>query len=361
MVLAITRFVVVAVGLLGGYLISRTVDWQTEIGLAPSYVIILFIFLGAAIGYVFGGILGRELSSLWRRAEARIADLASADMALGIAGLVTGLLVALLVTQPLRLLQPVSLALTLSVIVYIVCAYVGISVGLTRRREFFTLFPKLAPAELRTQSERMIVLDTSAVIDGRFIELMRLGLLEGDVRLPRFVLAELQTLADSADDTRRSRGRRGLDLLAALPPEEAIDLLEIDYPELPGVDEKLVRLTTDTGGLLVTVDYNLSKVALVRGLSVLNLNDVVTALRPSHLPGDTLPIKVLKPGKEANQGVGYLEDGTMVVIADARRSVGEAVHVEVTSVLQTSAGRMVFANLAEKDTHEPDSSAQAPA
>ncbi len=347
MIPAITRFVMVAGGLLSGYLISRTVDWQTEIGLAPSYVIILFVSLGAAIGYVFGGILGRELGSLWRRAEARVADLASADMILGVAGLVTGLVIALLATQPLRLLRPISLAVTLSVIAYVVCAYVGVSVGLTRRREFLAMFPRFAPGEKHAEGTRMIALDTSAIIDGRFTELARLGLLPGDVRLPRFVLAELQTLADSADDTRRSRGRRGLDLLATLPAEEAVSLLEIDYPELSGVDDKLVRLASDTGALLVTVDYNLSKVAAVRGISVLNLNDAAAALRPTHLPGDTLLIKVLKPGKEANQGVGYLEDGTMVVIANGRHLVGDLAQVEVTSVLQTPAGRMIFAGLTD--------------
>ena len=207
------------------------------------------------------------------------------------------------------------------------------------------MFPRLAPPELVTAKERVVLLDTSAVIDARFVELRRLGLLPGSVRVPRFVLAELQTLADSADDTRRARGRRGLDLLASLPAEDAISVFESDYPDTPQVDEKLMRLATDVRSSLVTVDYNLAKVARVRGIDVLNLNDAAASLRPTFLPGENIRLRIAKPGKEAEQGVGYLDDGTMVVVQGGRSSVGSDSDVEVTSVLQTSAGRMIFARL----------------
>jgi len=187
-------------------------------------------------------------------------------------------------------------------------------------------------------------LDTSAIIDGRFADVARAGALEGPLRVPRFVLMELQTLADSADDARRARGRRGLDLLTAMSQgEPQVQVLEADFPELPTVDAKLVRLALTSGGAIVTVDYNLTKVARVEGVDVINIHEVADALKPVLLPGDTLRIAVNKEGKERGQGVGYLGDGTMVVIADAAGMVGSDADVEVTSVLQTSGGRMVFA------------------
>lgn len=356
MILAITRFAFIAAGLVGGYVTARAVDWQTELGLAPSYVIFLFIILGAAIGYVFGGIAGRELSAAWRRAQARLAELAGADVALATMGLLVGLVVAFLATQPLKLLEPASLALGLSIVSYLVAAYLGITVALTRRREFIAAFPRFTPTEALPVNERLVVLDTSAVIDGRFVELRRLGFLPGQPRVPRFVLAELQTLADSADDTKRARGRRGLDLLSTLPSDQSVVVIEVDYAEVAAVDEKLMKLAVDSGAAIVTVDYNLSKVAGVRGLTVLNLNEAAAAMRPAFLPGDVIPLRVVKAGKEPGQGVGYLEDGTMVVVAQGRQHVGAEVPVEVTSVLQTSAGRMIFARPATGDadpTNEP--------
>lgn len=345
MIQAITRFVLVAAGLMGGYVVTQVVDWQV-VGLTPSYVIILSVILGGAIGYVIGGIVGRELSHAWQRTEERIAEMSSADLVLGTVGLVVGLLTALLVTQPLRLLEPPSLAIGVSIVVFVVAAYIGVSIALTRRREFMAMFPRLAPAEMQSPEGRTLLLDTSAIIDARFVGLRRLGFIVGEVRMPRFVLAELHTLSDSADDTKRSRGRRGLDLLASLPEDEAVGLMEIDYSELAAVDDKLMRLAVDARAAIVTVDYNLTKVARVRGIEVLNLNEAAEGLRPSYLPGDGLRIRVAKPGKESGQGVGYLEDGTMVVIAEGRELVGHEADVEVTSVLQTSGGRMIFAQKA---------------
>lgn len=347
MIQAITRFVFVATGLLGGYVVTQLVDWQAEIGLPDYYVIFLFIILGGSIGFVLGGIVGRELTAAWGRLEDLIADLAAADIVLGTAGLLVGALVAFLVAQPLRLLQPTWLAIFTSVLVSIVLAYVGVQVALTRRRELIATFPRLGPPELLPADERSLILDTSAVIDGRFIEVRNLGFMPGDLRVPRFVLAELQTLADSADETRRGRGRRGLDLLATQPEGQPIEVFEVDYPDSTAVDDKLMRLAVEMGAVMVTVDYNLTKVARVRGLNVLNLNEVAAALRPNFLPGDRIRLSVVKPGKESGQGVGYLEDGTMVVIADGRELVGHDSTVEVTSVLQTSAGRMIFARNTE--------------
>ena len=343
MIQAVTRFTMVTGGLLGGFAVTRLVDWQNELGLPRYYVIFLLIILGGAIGYVLGGIVGRELTAVWRRAEERIRRTAPADILLGTIGLVVGLLIALLASQPLRLVRPDWLSIGATLLLMLVCAYVGTSVALFKRRDFAAMFPRLAPAELTPAGERTVVLDTSAVIDGRFVELHQLGFLPGRMRVPRFVLAELQTLADSADDTRRARGRRGLDLLASLPPEDQVQVFEADYPDTPQVDEKLMRLSADMDACLVTVDYNLTKVARVRGIEVMNLNEAAAALRPAFLPGELIRLTIAKPGKEAEQGVGYLDDGTMVVVQGGREKIGTESDVEVTSVLQTSAGRMIFA------------------
>jgi len=344
MLQAITRFVLVVAGLLGGYVVAQAVDWQAQLpGLTPSYVIFLFFILGGAIGYVLGGIVGRELTSAWVHTESRLSEISAAELILGTVGLIVGLTVAFLASRPLVLLQPTGFAIVVMAMLTVVCAYMGISVALTRRREFASLFPSLAPADLVTASERLMVLDTSAVIDARFNEMRKIGFMPGRMRVPRFVLAELQTLADSADDGKRSRGRRGLDLLATLPEGEFVDVLEVDYMDVHGADDKLMRLAVDTNAVLVTVDYNLTKVARVRGIEVLNLNEAAATLRPSFLPGDPILLRVTKPGKEPGQGVGHLEDGTMVVVQEGRDLVGHDADVEVTSVLQTSAGRMIFA------------------
>lgn len=348
MIQAFTRFFFVTAGLLGGYFVTQAVDWQAQLpGLAPNYVIFLFILLGASMGYVLGGILGRELSTAWVRVEMRLAEISGADIILGTIGLLVGLSVAFLAAQPLRLLTPTGLAVATMILLSIVAGYMGVSIALTRRREFAAMFPNLAPVELVPAGERLVVLDTSAVIDARFVELRRIGFIQGKVKVPRFVLAELQTLADSADDTKRARGRRGLDLLSTLPEKDAVEVLELDYSDMAAVDEKLMRLTVDASALLLTVDFNLTKVARVRGIEVINLNEAAAALRPSFLPGDVIQLRVTKAGKEQGQGVGYLEDGTMVVIQDGRGLVGTEAPVEVTSVLQTSAGRMVFARPAD--------------
>ncbi len=354
MITAITRFVLTATGLLGGMVVTQVVDWQAELGLSPSYVIFVFVILGGSIGFVLGGIVGRELTTAWNRVEARISELSGADVILATVGLVIGLLVAFLAMQPLRLLDPPWLAISASVLVSVTAAYLGVGIAMTRRRELVSMFPALASAVDLPGSQRDVVLDTSAIIDGRFVELSRLGFLSGRVRVPRFVLGELQTLADSSDDTRRARGRRGLDLLSTLPEGRAVDVFEIDYPDLAAVDDKLMRLGADAGAAIVTVDYNLSKVARVRGLEVLNLNEAAGALRPTFLPGDVIPLRIAKSGKEAGQGVGYLEDGTMVVVVDGKDLIGRESLVEVTSVLQTSAGRMIFAKPGDVVSEEDD-------
>ncbi len=188
------------------------------------------------------------------------------------------------------------------------------------------------------------VIDTSVIIDGRLQDIMRTGFIEGKIIVPRFVLSEMQALADSGDDIKRAKGRRGLEILEAMKKECAIDISEQDYGDLP-VDDKLIKLASELQAPLLTTDYNLNKVATVQGIEVLNINDLSNALKPAVIPGEVLKVTVLKEGKEPNQGVAYLENGTMIVIENGKRHIGEEVVVEATSCIQTSAGKMIFAKV----------------
>lgn len=344
MIVQLTRFILATLGALAGLAVRDLIDWTQQYGFPEYSVIILFIILGASIGFIFGGIIGRELQRGYIYLEDYLHRLSVSDLMLGTSGLLVGLVIALIVSVPVRLLQPPSIALAGQVGIFVVAAYAGVRVAMIKRRDFARIFPRMAETAEQAGSGSAKVLDTSAVIDGRFAELRRTGAIEGSVRVPGFVLSELQTLADSSDDTRRQRGRRGLDLLAGLRSgDDPVEMLDIDYPELPDVDAKLIRFARDSGARIVTVDYNLTQVARAQGLSVVNINDLAAALRPNHLPGETLRLHVIREGKESDQGVAYLEDGTMVVIAGGRDLIGTDTDATVTSVLQTSGGRMVFA------------------
>jgi uncharacterized protein YacL len=344
MIVQLSRFVLATFGALAGLAVKDSIDWTGQIGFPESLVIILFVILGCSIGFILGGILGRELTRAYVYVEEYTGRMSAPDLLLATAGLLVGLVVALITSTPIRSIQPSWIALTGTITLFVVIGYYGVRIAMMKRRDFARLFPRLGDPSDVSADLPSKVLDTSAVIDGRFAELVRTGFLEGSLRVPGFVLAELQTLADSADDGKRARGRRGLDLLATLNGvSSAVQVFEADYPELPDVDSKLVRLAKDLGAELVTVDYNLAQVARVQGVKVLNINEIAAALRPSHLPGEQIRIAIIREGKEADQGVGYLEDGTMVVVQSGRPHIGSELDTVVTSVLQTSAGRMVFA------------------
>ncbi len=349
MITQLTRFIFATAGALAGLAVKNLIDWTSTIGYPEYFVIILFVILGCAIGFIFGGIIGRELQRGYNLLESYIRGLAVPDLTAITVGMIVGLVFALLLTVPLRLIKPDWLAFSATVTVYVLCVYFGVKVSHLKASDVGQLLlrGRGARVELAEKASHPTkILDTSTVIDGRFAELSRAGFLEGPLRLPRFVLAEMQTLADSSDDGKRARGRRGLDLLATLQgDEQGVEVFEADYPEIPDVDSKLVRLAKDLSATIVTTDYNLTQVARVQGVGALNINELAAALRPSHLPGEVLHIDISRDGKEADQGVGYLEDGTMVVVQGGREKVGADADVVVTSVLQTSAGRMVFSKL----------------
>jgi len=345
MFVQLNRFVFATLGALAGLSVKGLIDWNQQIGYSVPTVIILFVILGAAVGFIFGGIIGRELERAYLFFEDYVQHMSLSDLILGVAGLLVGLVIALILSVPVRQLQPPTLALAGQVGLFIVLGYVGGRAALVKRRDVAVAFSRLAPETETVARVATKLLDTSAIIDGRFAELVRAGFVEGDVRVPGFVLSELQTLADSADDLRRARGRRGLDLLASLRGDRPVEVFAKDYPEIPDVDSKLVQLALDADASIVTVDYNLTQVAKVQGVEVLNINDLAAALRPNHLPGESIRLHITREGKESDQGVGYLEDGTMVVVQSGRALLGEMADVIVTSVLQTAGGRMVFARV----------------
>jgi uncharacterized protein YacL len=230
--------------------------------------------------------------------------------------------------------------------------YLGLVIGARFGQEQFPGSSGLASAGASNASTK--VLDTSVIIDGRVADLCETGFLEGPFLVPHFILNELQHIADSSDSLKRARGRRGLDILNKIQKMTDIDvrIVEEDFPHVKEVDAKLVVLAKKVGGRIITNDLNLNKVAELQGVRVLNINELCNALRPVVLPGETIRVFVLKEGKEAGQGVAYLDDGTMIVVDNARRCIGRNVDVTVTSVLQTTAGRMIFTRLKEETERE---------
>lgn len=239
-----------------------------------------------------------------------------------------------------------------TLILFLAVPYWGMSVGLRFGREgWIVAAPPLGVAE---QTYTPKLLDTSVIIDGRIADLCETGFIEGTLVVPQFILQELQHISDSSDGLKRARGRRGLDILNVIQKIVTIkvDIVEDDFPHVKEVDTKLIELAKKMDAKVLTNDFNLNKVAGIQGVKVLNINDLCNALKPVVLPGEAIKVFVLKEGKEAGQGVAYLDDGTMVVVDHAKRLIGKNVDVIVTSVLQTSAGRMIFSRLKEETESE---------
>ena len=237
----------------------------------------------------------------------------------------------------------------LQLFVLLLMSYIGLTVGASKGDllNFTGGLAELFAGERASGKRSAKILDTSAIIDGRIADVVDTGFLEGTLLVPEFVLRELQIVADSSDNSRRQRGRRGLDILQKMQANPLLDvqIIEDDFPQLREVDLKLIELARKMTAPIVTNDFNLSKVAQLHHVRVLNLNDLANSLKPLVLPGEKMNIVVLKEGKEYNQGVGYLDDGTMVVVDHARRMIGRAVEITVTSVLQTASGKMIFGKL----------------
>ncbi|MHB1500102.1 MAG: PIN domain nuclease [Candidatus Dormibacteria bacterium] len=312
--------------------------------------------VGLGLGCLVGYILGPNLTVrpyFW--AEETLATLPTSEL-LGVLG---GVIVALAMAALVALIAgglPFGLGWVVAVLVAAVLVPLGLTVGRRRRKDFSML--GIATGSPGPPLAKVVV-DTSAVIDGRLLDLARAGFCLYQLIVPQFVLDELQSVADSGDPIRRTRGRRGIAMLEELRALPSLDLQfpTVDYPSMTEVDARLVRLTREEGASLLTVDYNLDKVAQIAGVRVLNLNQLATALRPSLVAGERLDVEVVKEGREAEQGVGYLDDGTMLIVEGGRDRLGERVPVVVRSVIQTASGRMVFANV---DGEESELEARRP-
>jgi len=304
------------------------------------------IFLGAALGLGVG-VVAILLEQVFRRVPVRA-------LAGAIIGLALGILLASLVTLPLKGL-PVSLALSggIRFLIYAVFGYFGLVFG-TNKGKDFDIRKTMNALKAPEVQDNIKLLDTSVIIDGRIADICETGFLEGTFVIPQFVLHELQHIADSSDPLKRARGRRGLDILHRIQKISGLDVrvVEDDFPKIKEVDAKLVALGKAKNAKVITNDFNLNKVAELQGVSVLNINELSNAVKPVVLPGEGMRVFVLKEGKEFGQGVAYLDDGTMIVVENGRKFIGKNVDVAVTSVLQTTAGRMIFTRLREETEKE---------
>ncbi|MFY0761088.1 PIN/TRAM domain-containing protein [Metabacillus dongyingensis] len=278
------------------------------------------------------------------------------DVLFGSLGLIVGLIIAFLIVNviPFKDIQYQVFSTIIPIFLTLLLGYLGFQVGFKRKDELINLFSisgkigkkkGAGEEESETEDKKLKILDTSVIIDGRIADICQTGFLEGTIVIPQFVLEELQHIADSSDALKRNRGRRGLDILNRIQKELSIkvEIYEGDFDEIQEVDSKLVKLAKLTSGVVVTNDFNLNKVCELQGVAVLNINDLANAVKPVVLPGEEMKVQVIKDGKEHNQGVAYLDDGTMIVVEDGRDYIGKHIDVIVTSVLQTSAGRMIFA------------------
>ena len=310
---------------------------------------------GQTIMLVMGAGIGAGVAALILAVEQRLKSAPLPVVLYGGGGLVAGLLVASLIVLITGLGTPFSNSVftnLASLTLFLGVPFWGLTMGMRLAREGWStpVITTGGTEPVRTKK----LLDTSVIIDGRIADLCETAFIEGTLVVPHFILQELQHISDSSDGLKRARGRRGLDILNVLQKMNTItvELVEDDFPHVKEVDTKLIELAKQMDAKVLTNDFNLNKVAGIQGVKVLNINDLCNALKPVVLPGETIRVFVLKEGKEAGQGVAYLDDGTMVVVDHAKRWIGKTVDVIVTSVLQTSAGRMIFTRLKEETEHE---------
>jgi len=323
--------------------------------LGPFNGLAVAIIVGSGIGFVVGGIFGRTVAASADRTEAALREVSADTLLAGALGLVVGVLTGGGIAWPLFFVPDPLIAIPLFGTVVAVLGYLGFRIGAAKRDGVLVIFggrTGVAPRDVAPAALPRVV-DSSVAIDGRILDVVRAGFLHGRTIVAKPVLDELQGLADAADPQRRARGRRGLEMLEALQREPAIDIEVVDdgHPEIPEVDAKLVRLCLDASYALLTLDTNLAKAAGLAGVRVLNLHALSLALRPPVVTGEDITVQLIKAGREPGQAVGYLDDGTMVVVEGARRLVGRDVTVRVTSVVTTANGRLVFAHPTGEGAH----------
>lgn len=359
----IRGIITILFGALGFYLdyillelhVLQSLGWQ----FSPVWTYVAMVVIFATLGFAIAPASIRGFLALMRWLDARLTKIPTHDLIGGAIGIIIGLIIASLLGNALSGIP--FLGSVMSILLSLLLGYLGLLLGVKRKEEvlgFFTFLPKLRgeraekgkdktgrahSSEASRQNYK--ILDTSVIIDGRIADIVQTGFIEGILLVPGFVLEELQHIADSSDLLKRNRGRRGLDILNQISKEMLIkvEISEMDFEDIAEVDSKLVRLGQVLSSPILTNDYNLNKVAELQGVKVLNINELANAVKPIVLPGEEMLVQVMKEGKEAGQGVAYLDDGTMIVVDNGRRYMGQHITVLVTSVLQTAAGRMIFA------------------
>jgi len=341
----------ISVMLLGGIL-----GWQLGgplRGLLESPYATYYSPATAILGAGLGWVLALELTvKPYHAVRLRIRQVPARYLVTGMVGLVVGLIISALLALPLSLL-PGLLGEVLPFVSALILGILGITTMVMREKDILSMVRRLTSREGVGGQDEIILVDTSVIIDGRIADICATGFISGTLVVPRFILNELQHIADSPDVLRRNRGRRGLEILSRLQKdaETRVEISEVDVEGVREVDSKLVKLARDMNCAIMTNDYNLNSVAKLQGVKVLNINELANAVKVVVLPGEPLTVRIIQEGKEIGQGVGYLDDGTMVVVEDGRRFIEQDVEVLVTRVLQTVAGRMIFAQLEGKGGH----------
>jgi len=343
----ISRIVGMVVAAAGGASLGAYL--ANQLGRSPYQYAPIFLLVGALMGLVLTPyITVRPFLALRKR----IRQAPAQQLLSAVLGLITGLIIAALFSFPLSLL-PTPFSQILPFVVALLFGYLGIMVMITRQHDILNIIrgqlPPRGEVTEASNGHRPVLLDTSVIIDGRIADISQTGFIQGEMLVPRFVLNELQHIADSSDTLRRNRGRRGLEMLHRLQDESVtpVRVTDMDVERVREVDDKLVMLAKRLHCPIVTNDYNLNRVAELQGVRVLNINELANAVKALFLPGEQFAMSIVQEGKEAGQGVGYLDDGIMVVIEDGKPYIHQEVEVTVTKVLQTAAGRMLFARLAK--------------
>jgi len=362
-ILVIIIFSGAGMGLSYYYLPDSVAGFVIETPVMHYGVIGIITAISGFLGVILAPGIARKVVQLTTWLEYRLNKMSIQEIVGGAIGLIIGLIIATLMGIAIAWLPWVWIGGVLKVVVTLLLGYLGVSIGTKRKEELLSFVPRFGkdkPTKTEARQNQLYkILDTSVIIDGRIADICKSGFIEGILIIPGFILEELRHIADSSDLLKRNRGRRGLDILNKIRKEldVMVQIDDRDFDDIAEVDSKLVKLAQVLNGKVITNDYNLNKVAQLQGVKVLNINELANAVKPVVLPGEEMTVQVIKDGKEIGQGVAYLDDGTMIVVDGGRKYIGHTIGVVVTSVLQTAAGRMIFAKpkFAEKKTADQDS------
>lgn len=353
------------IGIVSGFLMGKAlvadagfnsfINFNGSIIMKTLFIIVSSTLFGLIL-FLVSPLINLLILNLMDHTENKIQKIPASDVIFGIVGAILGLVISNLVVG---LLPKDTIWIIVAIAADIVMAVLGVKITMAKREDIILFISNLKKFNYNKDKKNKgnikgdsKVLDTSVIIDGRIFDICQTGFVEGTLVIPTFVLEELRHIADSSDSLKRNRGRRGLDILNKIQNELNIDvqIYEKDFPDIAEVDSKLLKLAQVLNGKVLTNDYNLNKVAKFQGVVVLNINELANAVKPVVLPGEEMTVQIVKDGKESGQGVAYLDDGTMIVVEGGRKNIGETKDVVVTSVLQTAAGRMIFAK--QKDQME---------